>query len=360
MYVTCRPNLGIYLLMRCREHRQALESRIHHLESQLAAHVSAPMHGLESLDQSLMGGISTIDWQTPPPPLTVNTTFATPYDMGSDFDMAPFSASSVPSIAISEAQPSPVPSFWSGTTRASSPERHPTSAPHMPFTPGMETPSQAFSPPIRHHHSSSLSWDFMTPSEPGHLKPEPSTSHGRSRTTSISSVSADSEGATSSNYDEQSGGMDIGSLNLLPYPSRFEAETLTSEFLRYVETMPEPKPYTLPSVAFGRLYEAVYPSPNSNSGQISQIHQSVPIHMARFHVFLAMAIGMKFRIRDSAEPTNLLLDRCYELAMQQAAASTFWLEPGAVEAAQLVAILASVGKEGGLFQPRSLQASCTW
>jgi cob(I)alamin adenosyltransferase len=66
--------------------------------------------------------------------------------------------------------------------------------------------------------------------------------------------------------------------------------------------------------------------------------------MARFHVFLAMAIAMKLRIREAPEQTNALLDTCYELAMQQAGSSTFWAEQGGVEAAQLLAVFAAVRK----------------
>jgi hypothetical protein len=81
--------------------------------------------------------------------------------------------------------------------------------------------------------------------------------------------------------------------------------------------------------------------------------------MARFHVFLAMAIGMKVRIKDSPAPTNSLLDRCYELAMQQTSNSVFWQEEGGVGAAQLLSIFAGIRKEGG-GEPRRLQPSFSW
>lgn len=141
---------------------------------------------------------------------------------------------------------------------------------------------------------------------------------------------------------------------MIPYPSRFEAETLTSEFLQYLSNFEDDsKPYSLSPSTFNYFCETVYPNLHEPS-----VDQSVSTAMARFHVFMAMAIGMKVRIKDSSEPTNLLLDRCYELALQQAACSTFWLEQGAVEAAQLVKIFAGVRKEE-MFQPRLLQSSCT-
>jgi hypothetical protein len=81
--------------------------------------------------------------------------------------------------------------------------------------------------------------------------------------------------------------------------------------------------------------------------------------MARFHVFLAMATGMKLRIKDSPESTNALLDTCYDLAMQQTSASTFWQEEGGAEAAQLLAIFAGIRKTPNL-DPTPLQHSFTW
>jgi hypothetical protein len=81
--------------------------------------------------------------------------------------------------------------------------------------------------------------------------------------------------------------------------------------------------------------------------------------MARFHVFLAMATGMKLRIKDSPESTNALLDTCYDLAMQQTSASTFWQEEGGAEAAQLLAIFAGIRKTPNL-DLTPLQHSFTW
>jgi hypothetical protein len=81
--------------------------------------------------------------------------------------------------------------------------------------------------------------------------------------------------------------------------------------------------------------------------------------MARFHVFLAMAIAMKVRIKDAPENTNALLDTCYELAMQQASSPTFWQETGGMEAAQLLALFASLRKPSS-DEPRGLQHSFSW
>lgn len=106
------------------EHREALEGRIKHLESQLAAHVNAPMHGMELIEQSLMASTPTsFDWQSPPPHLSLDTSLPASFT-ADHLDFGSFSASSImPSIAIDQCEPfpqpvpnSPVPSSWSGTT----------------------------------------------------------------------------------------------------------------------------------------------------------------------------------------------------------------------------------------------------
>jgi hypothetical protein len=131
---------------------------------------------------------------------------------------------------------------------------------------------------------------------------------------------------------------------------------LTAEFVEYLESLGDSKPYTLSPAIFARFCETVYPDPHNGP---TSVDTSFSVAMARFHVFLAMAIGMKVRIKDSAEVTNALLDRCYELAMQQASTSVFWQEPGGIEASQLLSILGSLRKETTP-EPRPLQASFSW
>lgn len=140
----------------------------------------------------------------------------------------------------------------------------------------------------------------------------------------------------------------------LPLPSRFEAETLTTEFVQYTSSL-DYNAYAITPQIFARLCEVVYPNPQRSTS----IEVSTSIPMARFHVFLAMAVAMKVRIRDSPESTNALLDTCYELAMQQTTTSTFWQENGGIEAAQLLSVFASIRRTPSL-EPRPLQQSFSW
>ncbi|KAF2263302.1 hypothetical protein CC78DRAFT_569107 [Lojkania enalia] len=369
------------------EHQAALENRIHQLEAQLAAHVGAPTHGMESIGQSLMAGTSNFDWQSPPPQLALETNFPAPYSPESELDLATFSAGGIPSIAITECESTPndspcssVPSFWSGTTRASSPDTHRT--PALQFQHNFAGPSNTatFPPSLT---PTPASWDFMEQDNPTHLKPHPDLS----RRSSVSSSSMDSDDHASSELDNDADILPLGpmprlprqgifaastesppsgvprsshtdrnrAINVTPFPSRFEAETLTTEFAQHIQSF-EHKPYTIPAALFRQLCEVVYPDPKKRS---SSVDLSISVPMARFHVFLAMAIGMKIRILESTESTNSLLDRCYELAIQQASSPTFWQENGGVEAAQLLTVFASLKNELGL-DPKPLQTSFSW
>jgi hypothetical protein len=382
-----------------REHREALEGRIHHLEAQLAAHVNAPMHGMESLDSTIMGASTptSFDWQTPPPHLNLDTTVPASFT-ADDLNLGSFSAGgSLPSISINDCEHVPnvaspssdVPSLFSGTTRASSPEMPPTSAPAQfaSMAQHLSGNNKAFASPMEPH--TAPSWEFMAQASGSQLKPRTNSSRGHSRRTSATSLSADSEenamspipeveddilplapaprlprqgifaashaesptpGSSRSSFTDRS-----RALATTPLPSRFEAETLTTEFVQYIESL-QYRAYNISPPLFARLCENVYPNPQQAS---SGMEMSVSIPMARFHVFIAMATAMKLRIRESPENTNALLDTCYELAMQQTTSATFWQEQGGVEAAQLLTVFASIRKVTN-DEPRPLQHSFTW
>jgi hypothetical protein len=377
----------------CREHQAALESRIHHLEAQLAAHVNAPMHGMESIDENLMASTPTsFDWGQSPPSLSLDTNFNAPFTSEpSQMDTGSFSAGGlgprVPAIAITECElvprktvvSSPVPSFWSGTTRASSPDAPPTSAPSYPPM-GFPLSTKSYAPSPGPPHATE--WDFMA--QRNKLKPEAPQSGSISRATSLSSTSMESEeqgtedetdvlplapvprlprpglfaahtespppGSARSSFTDRS-----RALTTTPFPSRFEAETLTSEFIQHLESA-EQRGYAVSPGLFSRFCESVYPD-SKKRGVALEI--PVSTQMARFHVFMAMSIGMKMRIKDSPENTNSLLDTCYDLAMQQASSAPFWQESGGVEATQLLSIFAAIRKEPQL-APKPLQTSMSW
>ena len=376
-----------------REHREALEGRIHQLEAQLAAHVNAPMHGMESIDETILAAASAnFDWQdTIPPPINLDMTFAIPFDP-SGVSLSGFAQSSMPTIAINQcehvsnvASPSEsVPSTWSGTTRASSPDMPPTSVPpRFASTPPHLNGNKPSASPLKPH--AAPSWEFMAQMQSDQKSASATRSQSHSRNTSNSSVSLASDdqamspiaevdddllpfaasaprlprtgvfapspapASTRSSYTDRS-----RAVSTTPLPSRFEAETLTTELMQHVESNAL-QAYGMTADAFAQLCEMVYPNPQKASPSVPVASMS----MARFHVFLAMATGMKLRIKGSPESTNALLDTCYDLAMQQTTASTFWQEDGGVEAAQLLAIFAGICKTPNP-DPGPLHHSFTW
>jgi hypothetical protein len=334
---------------------------------------------------------SSFDWGQSPPDLTLDTNFTSPFSPDSDIDLASFSAGPVPQIAITQcelvpkpAESSPVPSFWSGTTRASSPDMPPTSVPAFLPNTGFPSTSKPYSPSPGPPHTAP-SWEFMAQGNVGQLKPHSIQSTDLSRRTSMSSNSMDSDelsveeeadvmslapaprlprqgifaahtespppGSSRSSFTDRSRAI----TTTTPFPSRFEAETLTAEFVQHLETF-DHKVYAVSPSLFGRFCESVYPDPKKKG---VAVETSVSTQMARFHVFMAMAIGMKFRIKNSPENTNALLDTCYDLAMQQTSSAPFWQENGGIEATQLLSIFASIRKEPA-FAPKPLQTSFSW
>ena len=361
------------------------------------------MHGMESLEQNLMATTpSSFDWQTQPSQLTLNTGMATSFSVD-DLDLASFPAgSTMQAISTNRreqisqvASPfSDVPSLWSGdgTTRtsgASSPDAPPTSAPLQFGSIAQHTTGRKDLTVSVEPHTA-LSWEFMTRTNSDSQRRETGSSRGHSRRSSASSMSAGSDehdqamspipeveddllplapaaphlprqgifaaraesptpGSSRSSFTDRS-----RALATTPLPSRFEAETLTTELIQYIESL-QYRAYNVSSPLFSRFCENVYPNPQ-HSTVTADLPVSIP--MARFHVFLAMATAMKIRIRSSPESTNALLNTCYELAMQQALSPTFWHEQGGVEAVQLLAVFASIRKVPT--EPRPLQQSFTW
>lgn len=371
-----------------REHREALEDRIYRLEAQLSAHLNAPMHGIEGVDKSILAP-TPVDFnsQDTLPPINPNTVLSTSFDP-SGLDMDGFVQSSTRMIAINQCEhvlnmvlpSSPVPSFWSGTTPASSPDMPPTSvAPQHASTPQHLLRSKPVSSPLEPH--TAPFWESMMQYSQKNAGTTGSSSH--SRHTSITSVSLASDGQVISPIPEVDNLLSFAAVPRLPrqgvfalsptasstqsnltdprhavsttpLPSRFEFETLTAEFMQHVECV-SPQAYGVSPNLFAQLCEMVYPTHQKDLSSIPLASMS----MARFHVFLAMATGMKLRIKDSPEHTNTLLDTCYDLAMQQTFISTFWQEDGGVEAGQLLALFAGIRKTSSL-DPTPLQHSFTW
>ncbi|KAI9929446.1 hypothetical protein MW887_000917 [Aspergillus wentii] len=66
-----------------------------------------------------------------------------------------------------------------------------------------------------------------------------------------------------------------------------------------------------------------------------------PVSMARFQVYMAIAIGMRVKM-DGKTTDSQMLDNCYRLAMQQTESPHFWSQEGSVQAATLLVLFSRV------------------
>ncbi|KAH8422447.1 Zn(II)2Cys6 transcription factor [Aspergillus melleus] len=119
-------------------------------------------------------------------------------------------------------------------------------------------------------------------------------------------------------------------------PTRFEAETLLELFFEKTQTFGYP-------VDQGRFRAFLDIIDGSNEGSLGPGNpQHVP--MARFHVYMAMAIGLRFKT-DGRATESRLLENCYHLALDQIRSPQFWSQPLAGEAAMLMALFARASQD---------------
>jgi hypothetical protein len=69
------------------------------------------------------------------------------------------------------------------------------------------------------------------------------------------------------------------------------------------------------------------------------------VGMAKFHVYMSMAIAMRIK-SDGRHTERELLENCYQLAMQETRSSHFWEQRGSVEGAMLFAVFAGTSEQG--------------
>ncbi|KAB2575110.1 C6 zinc finger domain containing protein [Lasiodiplodia theobromae] len=359
---------------------RALASRIQQLEAQLAeigdAHTTAqsPAWGEEL-------------WNPFPstprpaqPSLHVDTSFDPPqrsfsWDFSSSTDSAGAEGTTtqpeIPTIEISEcggpspALLSPAPSLLSANSRCSTPEPYTITTPIMGSTLAPPMLGSPVSPPVS--ACQRPPWEFSHgESNDGYLSPPDHGKLSLSRRSSISSFGLDqdfssinlqfspfddepqSPGAFSDHFRPQSR---ISNQSTTPtgarspkMPTKFEAETLSDIFFDKVEPSQRPVEQSFYHTCLDLVYE--FAADNTQGPHMDVVECLIPpysLRMARFYVFMTMAIGM--RLRTGGRMTdNSLLDSCYHLAMHQAESPAFWSEVGGVEAATLLTLFAKSGE----------------
>ncbi|GES66479.1 C6 zinc finger domain protein [Aspergillus terreus] len=69
-----------------------------------------------------------------------------------------------------------------------------------------------------------------------------------------------------------------------------------------------------------------------------------PVSMAKFHVYMAMAVGLRMKVDCRARELQLL-ETCYDVAVEQIRSRYFWAQPLAGEAAMLLMLFANASRQ---------------
>ncbi|EOD51653.1 putative c6 zinc finger domain protein [Neofusicoccum parvum UCRNP2] len=357
---------------------RALASRIQYLEAQLAEMGDVQTAATPVWHEDLWN--STPSTPRPAQPsLHVDTSFEMPQRSFS-FDFAPSTPAEsaaqpdIPTIEISDCggpsptMLSPAPSLLSANSRCSTPEPYSITTPIM----GSALVPPMFGSPVSPPVSACQRppWENCShgeANEGGYLSPPDHGKQSFSRRSSISSLGLDqdfnsislqfspfedepqSPGVFPDSFRPQSRGSHhsttpTGPGTMTPkMPTKFEAETLSDIFFEKTEHDRRPVEHSFYQTCLDLVYDLSSDSMQSqDTSLVELLITPYSLRMARFYVFMTMAVGM--RLRTGGRMTdNSLLDTCYRLAMQQTETASFWSEVGGVEAASLLALFARSG-----------------
>ncbi|KAL4865104.1 hypothetical protein BDV12DRAFT_155776 [Aspergillus spectabilis] len=173
----------------------------------------------------------------------------------------------------------------------------------------------------------------------------------RSRSSSISSLNLDLDWVSTpgdlpvSNVTESD--FDPGLFDMFPTsphtempwtPTRFEAETLLDKFFDRIQTARYPiSRYPLDRNRLFEFLDIIHHPRISPGGRDTLCSVS----MARFHVYMAMAIGLRMET-EGRSTTMYMLQNCYRVALEEVRAPWFWNQTFAAEAAVLFMLFAQV------------------
>ncbi|RDW58549.1 Zn(II)2Cys6 transcription factor domain-containing protein [Aspergillus mulundensis] len=319
----------------------ALEQRVRQLEAQIAEFTA----GVSSAPNEDANPLSAQQW---PPDIRIATDFGSPgpaitTDEFGQFPPASLSQLDIPSIQVVDYADafSPV-SPVSPVSLSPSPLFHPLApAPSLENLDSLRPPNTAaVSPPVG-----------ACPS-PNHtvmpyLSPRSLPGPSRSRSSSISSLGLDSDWASApgdlpafnfeSDFHQAVFDMSPTSptAEAPRTPGRFEAEMLLDKFFDRVHRSKQPlAPYPLNRSKLFEFLDIV------DSPQLA-LHGPCSVSMARFHVYMAMAVGLRVEA-DGRSTTMQMLQSCYRLAMDETRSPSFWKQRFSLEAAILVMLFSQV------------------
>ncbi|KAL3433254.1 hypothetical protein BDV09DRAFT_172327 [Aspergillus tetrazonus] len=325
---------------------QALEQRVRQLEAQIAEFTA----GISSRQRQEASKHSTQTW----PNIHVATDFGCPgpaisIDELGQIQPPTLSHLEIPSIhvvdyadTLSPASPvSPVPLSQSPLLRPLAP----TQSSPLDNVDSLRPPvTVAISPPMA--ACPSPSQNIMP-----YLSPRSLPGPSRSRSSSISSLGLDADW-TSAPGDLSGLGLeselDPSIFDLSPVspnmetswtPSKFEAEMLLDKFFDRVQSSRQNlAPYPLNRGQLFEFLDIVY------SPHLAHLGGACSVSMARFHVYMAMAVGLRMQA-EGRSTTMHMLQSCYRLAMEETHSPSFWKQAYSLEAGILVMLFSQVSSQ---------------
>ncbi|KAL4966663.1 Zn(II)2Cys6 transcription factor domain-containing protein [Aspergillus stella-maris] len=183
-----------------------------------------------------------------------------------------------------------------------------------------------------------------------YLSPRSMPGPSRSRSSSISSLGLDNDWSSApgdfSAFGLSDIELDTSIFDMSPNspdieapraPTRFEAETVLDKFFDRMQSARYPlPPYPLARSRLFQFLDIV------DQNQLSPVREYIcPTSMARFHVYMAMACGLRMDPEGSKIKGNMLWN-CYRLAMDESRDPSFWKQAFSLEAAILIMIFAQV------------------
>jgi hypothetical protein len=122
-------------------------------------------------------------------------------------------------------------------------------------------------------------------------------------------------------------------------PSRFEAEMLLDKFFDRVQSSRQTlAPYPLNRGQLFEFLDIVY------SLHLAHLGGACSVSMARFHVYMAMAVGLRMEA-EGRSTTMHMLQTCYRLAMEETHSPSFWKQAYSLEAGILVMLFSQVSSQ---------------
>ncbi|KAL4733345.1 hypothetical protein BDV11DRAFT_86462 [Aspergillus similis] len=184
-----------------------------------------------------------------------------------------------------------------------------------------------------------------------YLSPRSLPGPSRSRSSSISSLGLDADWTSapgelsrlSFDSDLDPSIFDLGpvssNLETSWTPRRFEAEMLLDKFFDRVQSSRQTlAPYPLNRGQLFKFLDIV------DSPHLAHLGGACSVSMARFHVYMAMAVGLRMEAEERST-TMHMLQSCYRLAMEEAHSPSFWKQAYSLEAGILVMLFSQVSSQ---------------